>query len=106
MSEISDSLGSFGLDGDEKKKYDENLPRYTCPECGTVMPENMHKCPKCGIVRMYLMSMPYHCRHCHCQYNYYKGGDRSKMYCWCCGAVFKQSDIDDLILKGLNVECE
>jgi len=60
-------------------------------------------CPRCGIIRYTLMSLPSHCKKCDSKYWYHKNNDTTtKRYCWCCGEEFKESGIDGYIMFALQ----
>jgi len=74
---------------------------YICPICNESI-GTRNVCPKCGISRMYLMSLPSHCHICESKFMYeYKG----KRRCWCCNAKWKESEIDKMLMFAVN-HCE
>jgi hypothetical protein len=75
-----------------------NKAHFSCPICHSDIGSRII-CPKCGVVRTYLMSAPFHCEECHCQYSYRIG---SELLCWCCNAPFNGSSIDSYINYAIH----
>ena len=73
--------------------------RFRCPVCGEDIGGRII-CPKCGVVRMSLMSLPSHCHICHSQFFYTDKEGVTR--CWCCNAEWEESYIDKYIMYALR----
>lgn len=79
-------------ESDEKNQHVvEKDYHFRCPECGEDIGGRII-CPKCGVIRMSLMSLPSHCSRCHSQFNYKDKHEVTR--CWMCRAKWRESSID------------
>ena len=75
---------------------------FICPNCKKDI-GNRIICPYCGTMRYRLMSLPFHCSVCDCQFFYFKNNDtNTQPLCWCCNSPFKPSSIDNYIMYALR----
>ena len=91
----------YELQEADEKRRDRTI-HFICPLCKEDI-GNRTICPKCGIIRYMLMSLPSHCNICHSQFWYHLNNDiNSKRYCWSCNSPFKESSIDQYIMYALQ----
>jgi len=85
-------------ESDEGRITDQDY-HFRCPECGKDIGGRII-CPECGVVRMLLMSLPWHCKRCHSQFSYDAPDGISR--CWACKHPFGGAGIDDYIMFAIQ----
>ena len=79
---------------DAKQDY-----HFRCPECGKDIGGRII-CPECGVARMILASLPWHCKLCHSQFSYEAPDGVTR--CWMCREPFGGAGIDDYIMFAIQ----